>query len=242
MNSKEHFNTVGEEGLRGKIGESAYHNYANYVLRVVNPPKGSSLLDLGCGDGKMLRTIATMRPDLQLIGWDFADVKIAQAIAEAKDVTNVIYEVVDLKSEIPAGSQADNAYTFSVIQYFTPNEFGRLNRDVAKRRLSSAASIHHLSIPDLIKRPLLFQTDWLDRGQKSFTASVVHMLRMLAMDAKRRLINDLHYGDSYFHDADNLLRLSKEEFEGLVNRPSDSWYRFDIHLTRKAIEEHANHL
>lgn len=116
--SAEHFNQVDEDGLRGLQGEAAYLSYADYILRVTSPPPESTLLDLGCGDGRVLRKIADLRPDLRLIGWDFADQKIAQAREEGCGKKNLSYEMVDLKDVIPDGALADVAYSFSVIQYF----------------------------------------------------------------------------------------------------------------------------
>jgi cyclopropane fatty-acyl-phospholipid synthase-like methyltransferase len=235
QNSREHFNKVGEEGLRGRSGVSAYRDYAEYILQVTAPPEGARALDLGCGDGRVVRAIADLRPDLHLVGWDLADEKIAQARGESAKHKNIEFEVVDLKGTLPGEAKFDIAYSFSVIQYFTVAEYVRLNTELVSKRMDSKGRIHHLSIPDLSKRYVLFHADWLDRGSPTNMSTYVHLIKMLIVDIKRRVVGDRRYGDSLFHDPEELKAQKIPGMSSATSRPSDSWYRFDVCLRKQSI-------
>jgi len=225
-----HFNSVSEEGLRGLTGESGALVYAEYILAKIRPPVGARILDLGCGDGRVLSQIAAIRPDLQCVGFDFADAQIAKAKTEA--LSNMTYHVVDLKSEIPRIDPADIAFSFSVAQYFTMAELCESTRNCMSSCLSAVGIIYHLSIPDLSKRVCLFHDTWLNFAERHPAASAWNLLKMTLVDAKRRTRNDNRYGGSFFHDAGKLVKLYGSEFLTEVQRPSDSWYRFDLVVKR----------
>ncbi len=232
--ARTHFEAVGEEGLRGITGEIGALGYADYILRTLYPPAGAKVVDLGCGDGHVLNAIAQNRPDLKCRGVDFAASKLEQARTESAHLSNVNYLWADLKDDLPDMEAADLVYSFSVIQYFTPDEFVALNQRIRKCGLlaSPGAKIFHLSIPDLLKRPFLFHVAWLDQGSPTVWKSYIHMLQMSLMDLKRRITDDRRYGGSYFHDPNELECLTTPEFNVKINRPSDSWYRFDICLIK----------
>ena len=224
------FNEAGEEGLRGKAGELGCAEYAAYILDQLKPANGSRLLDLGCGDGRVLRTISRWRPDLKCLGLDFAEAQIVKAVEESIQCPNLEFRVADLKSPVPFAWLADLAFSFSVIQYFTPREFVEMNLGIAKSLLKPGGAIHHLSIPDIAKRPLLFHATWLDAGSQNPWAAFLHFLRMSAVDCKRRFTGDRAYGNALFHDPCELESLSSHHFQAKIQCPSDSWYRFDIRL------------
>jgi trans-aconitate methyltransferase len=228
-NSKEWFDSVGDEGLRGLIGEPAYLHYAAYILDSIKPKEGCTVIDLGCGDGAVVQAMSVLRPDLKLEGWDFSEKQIEKARRTAGERGHLAFSVVDLKSVISQSTQADCFFSFSVIQYFSVQEFSALNEKLTSQ-LKPGGTISHLSIPDLAKRALLFQSDWLDRSDRSPIASALHVMKMLAVDAKRRLFGDRSYGTSLFHDPSELACCVPGSMSAEIRRPSDSWYRFDIHL------------
>lgn len=59
---------------------------ASFLLRHV--PASGKLLELGCGEGKILRTISRARPALQLIGCDVRDVPPADDAFEFRHMTS----------------------------------------------------------------------------------------------------------------------------------------------------------
>ena len=228
-NSREWFDAVGEEGLRGLQGQAGCIHYANYILQAIRPGREVRLVDLGCGDGGVAQAIAIMRPDLQIEGWDFSGQQIEKARAACAGMPNIKFRQIDLKSTIPSGQPVDHFFSFSVIQYFSVGDFAALNKSL-RDHLTPRGTISHLSIPDLGKRALLFQADWLDRGSASPLQAAVLFLKMLAVDAKRRIVGNRVYGSSLFHCPEELGRCAPDGMSAKISRPSDSWYRFDIHF------------
>ena len=70
---REKFNAAAEGDLRGLTGEVGCLTIGDYILRRAAPPNAARSLDLGCGDGGVLKAIARLRPDLECVGVDFAD-------------------------------------------------------------------------------------------------------------------------------------------------------------------------
>ena len=228
-NSQEWFDAVGEQGLRGLQGQAGCIHYADYILQAISPGRDARLVDLGCGDGGVAQAMAIMRPDVQIEGWDFSGQQIEKARAACAGLQNIKFRQVDLKSPIPSGEPVGHFFSFSVIQYFSVEEFAALNTNL-RARLAPGGAISHLSIPDLGKRALLFQADWLDRGNATPFKAAVQFLKMLAVDAKRRIVGSRRYGSSLFHCPEELARCAPDGMSAKITRPSDSWYRFDIHF------------
>lgn len=228
-NSRAWFDATGEDGLRGLKGQAGCIHYADYILGAIRPKFEARLIDLGCGDGCIAQAMAMMRPDLQIEGWDFSSQQIEKAVAASTGHRNLNFRRIDLKSPIPAGEPAEHFFSFSVIQYFSVTEFATLNKSL-RERLTSGGTISHLSIPDLGKRALLFQADWLDKGNSSPLMAALHLLKMLAVDAKRRFVGNRCYGSSLFQCPEELAQCAPEGMSADISRPSDSWYRFDIHF------------
>lgn len=227
------FNASDEAGLRGVKGEVGCLFLADYILGRIGPPPNGRILDFGCGDGRVLAAVRCLRPDLTCVGIDFAEQLIAQAQAENTDTPGLDFHVRNLlKSDLALG-EFDRIYSFSVIQYFSPPHFQSLN--IALRPgLRAQGEVFHLSIPDLTKRVVLFQDDYLDHRARSPLAAACRLLLLTLVDTKRRLTGDRRYGNSLFHDAAELTDLVEPEFRARVVRPSDSWYRFDLHLIPQA--------
>ena len=223
------FNASDEAGLRGVKGEVGCLFLADYILGRIAPPTDGRVLDFGCGDGRVLAAVRRLRPDLTCVGVDFAEKLINQAQAESAGMPGLAFHVRDvLKDELALG-EFDRIYSFSVIQYFSPPRFRTLNLAL-RAGLHTKGEVFHLSIPDLSKRVVLFQADYLNQRAPSPLAAACRFLLMTLVDTKRRLTGDRRYGDSLFHDAAELAALVGPEFLARVVRPSDSWYRFDLQL------------
>jgi SAM-dependent methyltransferase len=77
-----------------------------YVLRHL--PRRGRVLELGCGEGKVLRTLARERPGLQLIGCDVRDVP----------PPDYSYEFRRIRERIPAGdAELDAALFVDVLEH-----------------------------------------------------------------------------------------------------------------------------
>ena len=224
------FNRAEEDGLRGVAGESGCLYIADYILRRIEPPQNGRILDLGCGDGRVLRAMHNLRPDLYCVGVDFAEQKVAQANAENKMTDSLSFETKDLRhDDVESLGRFSRIFSFSVIQYLKPKEFVGLNRRLQGALLPDG-TLSHLSIPDLAKRVVLFQNDFLNHTPCGPLQSAIHFLKMAIVDYKRRMAHDRHYGNSLFHAAEELAAISRPAFHTEIVRPSDSWYRFDAIL------------
>ena len=227
---REHFNTVGEEGLRNARGELGYLSLASHILKAIAPPQGARVLDLGCGDGRVVAALHQLRPDLECVGVDFAEKLIAQAQAEQSGKPGLTFHVRDLARDEVALGAFDCIYSFSVMQYLQPAQYAALNTRLLPA-LRPGGRVFHLSIPDVSKRVLLFMDDYLNQPSRSWAAATFTLCKVILVDVKRRLIGDRRYGDSVFHDAVELAALSAPRFQAEIIRPGDSWYRFDLRLT-----------
>lgn len=227
---REHFNAGGEESLRGLTGPVSHLHYADYILRQIEPAQGARVLDMGCGDGAVLAAAKHLRPDLECVGVDFAPAQIAKARAAYGGRPGLAFAVCDVALEPLETGAFDRIFSFSVVQYLTPADFALVCRKL-RGATRSGGGIAHLSIPDLRKRALMFQESFLNDRAVEPVRAWLHLQKMLLVDLKRRWAGDRRYGsDSLFHDAEELAGLCPPEFATRIVRPSDSWYRFDLHL------------
>ena len=234
MNSyRELFNKADEAALRGVKGEVGCLFLADYILARIAPPPNGRVLDFGCGDGRALAAVRRLRPDLTCVGIDFAEKLVAQAQAENAGTPGLAFHERDLLKDELALGEFDRIYSFSVIQYFSHPHFQSLNLAL-RTGLRANGEVFHLSIPDLTKRVVLFQDDYLNQRTRSPLAAAARLILMTLVDVKRRLTGDCRYGDSHFHDAEELAALAGPEFRARILRPSDSWYRFDLQLVPQA--------
>ena len=230
---REKFNAATEADLRGLEGDVGCLTLGDYILRRSVPPNAGRVLDLGCGDGAVLKAIARLRPDLECVGVDFAAKLIERARADCPPT--VTFHVAELAGSLPEGlGSFDRIVSFSVLQYLAPEAVAELCRRL-RGSLKSGGRIAHLSIPDLSKRLLMFQDSHLNaRPARTWFAGKLNLLHMAAVDLKRRLAGDCRYGDQgFFHDAEGLAARCSDQFAATVVRPSDSWYRFDLLLEPK---------
>jgi len=76
-----------------------------------NPKNAYSLIDVGCGDGEMLRKLClyfrSKNLEVSLIGMDLNEKAIALAEASSKDFPEISYSVLDVLSEDITALQAD---------------------------------------------------------------------------------------------------------------------------------------
>lgn len=227
------FNEAGESNLRGVLGDAGCLSLATYILGRSSPPSCSRVLDLGCGDGAVLKAIARLRPDLDCVGVDFAAKLIERAKRECPPT--VSFHVADLAVQLPDGlGLFDRIVSFSVLQYQAPIEIPKMCQRL-RENLKVDGRIIHLSIPDLSKRVLMFHDSFLNVcAGRTWAAGKLNLLYLTGMDLKRRISRNRSYGDEgYFHDGEELAALCSEQFVASIQRPSDSWYRFDLLLHPK---------
>lgn len=230
---RERFNAASEADLRGVAGDTGCLALADYILQRADPPHEARVLDLGCGDGAVLKAIARLRPDLECVGIDFAAKLIERAAVDCPP--RVSFHVAEIASDLPRGLGAfDRIVSFSVLQYLAPGEIAGLCGRL-RGSLKHEGRIVHLSIPDLSKRLLLFHDSYLNcHPAGNWLGGKLNLLHLTAVDLKRRLTDDRSYGDNgFFHAGEDLAARCSGQFKATVLRPSDSWYRFDLLLDPK---------
>ena len=84
-----HFNSFDASKLRGLVSENSAIGYAAYVLDRLAPQKGSTMLDLGCGDGLMMHAMLTLRPDLHIDG-----IELSPKLTERAKINNPESEIL----------------------------------------------------------------------------------------------------------------------------------------------------
>lgn len=88
------------------------------VLGQLEPWSFDSLIDVGCGDGRFLRELATERPSVDALGIDYSERSIAMARGMNPDLD---YEVVDLVSE-DLDRTCDVATAVEVFEHIQPDD------------------------------------------------------------------------------------------------------------------------
>jgi 2-polyprenyl-3-methyl-5-hydroxy-6-metoxy-1,4-benzoquinol methylase len=88
------------------------------VLDQLEPWSFDSLIDVGCGDGRFLRELATERPSVDALGIDYSERSIAMARGMNPDLD---YEVVDLLSD-EVGREFDIATAVEVLEHIPPDD------------------------------------------------------------------------------------------------------------------------
>lgn len=82
---------------------------ANLISK--NPKNTHSLIDVGCGDGEMLRSLClyfrSKNLEVSLMGIDLNEKAIAMAEASSKDFPEISYSVMDVLSQDTASLKAD---------------------------------------------------------------------------------------------------------------------------------------
>lgn len=218
---KDHFDHADENMLRGKNTEYAHLSYCFYVLETCRPKLNAKILDLGCGDGAITRSIKKIRPDLQIYGVDISPVLIEKAIENSEDI---VYETANVVEEdYFAEIRLDCIYSFSFIQYLNEDDFSKLMAALPAK-LNKDGRVCHLSIPDIKKRYLYYTFCYLNQGQGNIVSLAKGLAEFLLTIRAPRMAD----GVSPWHDGDKLINTLPATLAAEAKKPSDSWYRFDL--------------
>jgi len=147
---KEWFDDYLEDKLRGLSGENTVGYLAHYLKRFMDSGvnmDGAKVLEIGCGDGKVTQHLANIFPNTYFLAIDFSENNIR--IAEKDYVAeNIQYEVANVATDKWSPlSQYDLIFSFSVVQYFDPFSYRKLQEKLF-RNLAVGGVIIHMSIPD----------------------------------------------------------------------------------------------
>ena len=215
-----HFNSYDASKLRGLVSENSAIRYAAYVLDRIAPHKGSTMLDIGCGDGVMMHAMLMLRPDLYIDG-----IELSPKLTELAKINNPESEILcgnimgmDI-SNIP--KKYDYVFSFSFLQYIPAKDIAHLQSRIQDFVLNNGVIVH-CSIPD--KRFRLCTTvvtQLRKRGNLGLLiAPIMHILYIL--------YHKNRYGvGGFWHDPIGLEKTLTSLGEINVLE-SDVYYRFDI--------------
>ncbi len=203
--------------LRGNNSESGLIAYATYILERLSPPHGASILDLGCGDGKILEKIIEIRPDLKCFGIDISPKLIKQAIDNTCQCHFEVGNVLDLK---PFNEKFDIIFSFGLVQYIKHNDFIDLNRALLAK-IKDNGIVCHLSIPDNRKKKIAVLSVL---SEKHSTLLSILMLFLVHPFFKYNFFED----GSLWHNPMRLVKQMNTFSLSTISYPADLWYRFNM--------------
>lgn len=206
--------------LRGLVSENSAIGYAAYVLDKTAPPNGATMLDLGCGDGLIMRAMLFLRPDLHIDA-----IELSPKLTELAKINNPKSEIIcgnvmgmDL-TNIP--KKYNYIFSFSFLQYIPAKEIIQLQSRM-QDLLFDKGMIVHCSIPDKRFRLVTTIITQLRRRGKVglLIAPVLHILYIL--------YHRNRYGTGgFWHDPVRILQALAPSGQVKV-LTSDVYYRFDI--------------
>lgn len=215
-----HFNSFDASKLRGLVSENSVIGYAAYVLDRVAPHKGATMMDVGCGDGLMMRAMLILRPDLHIDG-----IELSPKLTELAKINNPESDILcgnimgmDI-SNIP--KKYDYVFSFSFLQYIPAKDVGHLQSRIQALVLDNGVIVH-CSIPDKRFRLVpTIVTQLRKRGNVGLLiAPIMHILYIL--------YHKNRYGlGGFWHNPVGIEKALSSSGEINV-LASDVYYRFDI--------------
>lgn len=216
---KDFYETAKELDIRGKNSNEAIYSYAYFILDSIKLSKGR-ILDVGCGDGKIMAAISAINPSIEIDGIELSESlsKTARALNPYSQIHNT--DALNAKLD----HKYDRIFSFSFAQYLTLEQQLILNR-----KLYLCLSEHgdericHLSIPDFGLKNAAFYVEYAKRRR------LWRLPIRFFLNAIRR---SKQYGvdGGMYHNPRDIVNSHKDEFQVTINRDSDSFYRFDYEL------------
>ena len=208
--------------LRGNNSESGMMAYSSYILEQLSPNLGSNILDLGCGDGKILQKIIEIRPDLECFGLDISPKLIKQAIDDNCHCHFEVGNVLDIR---PFKRKFDIIFSFGLAQYIKHNDFIELNRTLLTM-IKDDGMVCHLSIPDNRKKNIAI-LNVLSEKHSTFLSILI--LLFVSLFFKYKFFKD----GSLWHNPIKLVKVMNSFSHATIRFPADLWYRFNMIIIKK---------
>lgn len=225
---KKFFNGSNENLLRNSIKNVVDEHLTHYELRIgeiLNNNKVKRILDVGCGEGKVLSSFAKRYPEIEFIGIDISSQNIKTAKKDFS-LENTSYYNLNIIDGFQGLGKFDLIFSFSLIQYFDHISSINLSKSL-QFILNPNGFIVHMSIPDI-----RYRKKHLKPKNFSFLNYTLFLARLILILIKKKKNYDKN---SFWWDA----KILKKHYEGpdtsVEILPSDSWYRFD--LIFKSIEK-----
>jgi cyclopropane fatty-acyl-phospholipid synthase-like methyltransferase len=219
---KEHFENSTENQLRGNSTPAAINNYAQFILEKLQISEGR-ILDVGCGDGRIMEQIQKINPKLSIDG-----VELTSTLSNTARLLNPKSEIFNQNAiNLDSKKKYDRIFSFGFAQYLSSKQFLDLNnRLVLFLTKVEGAKIVHLSIPDWGLRNANYYVEYAKQNR-------------LFLFPGRFILNAINFKRSYgndgsrYHDPRELTKMHNQNFLVEISRESDSYYRFDIQLKKR---------
>lgn len=197
-------------------------HYNLRMKKILMNPKINIILDLGCGDGKILKMFAMQYPKKKFIGFDLSKKNI-QVARKENFLPNITYIQGDAAKRINVRGKVDLIFSFSVIQYFDLENLEKLIKN-SNLIIKNNTHLIHMSIPDVHFRKKM-QLVFL-HNNLNFRNLLLFPIRFL----KEKFFNkkNKYYEFSYWYSKSKLISQYRLYFSKVICLKSDSWYRFDI--------------
>lgn len=91
---------------------------------VINYYQFKNILEVGCGEGRVLRRLRERYPEVNLSGIDVSDLIIQEA-RERSINSNIDFEVVDLRNIVEIKEKYDLVFTRTCLMHFLDDEIAR---------------------------------------------------------------------------------------------------------------------
>jgi cyclopropane fatty-acyl-phospholipid synthase-like methyltransferase len=217
-----YFDASNEELLRSTdegVDEKHLSHYENRLGKYLKDPNVKKILDLGCGEGKILKEFASRHPDKEFVGVDLSSSNINLA-KEKFQIENVKYFVADVSTSIKSLGEFDLIYSFSLIQYFDTQVSQDLVNNISTI-LRTKGVLVHMSIPDDVH---YFRTLVPEKLNLLIILKIFLKMLLTVNNSKHRI-----YGRNGFWWSKSLMMdIHKSKYRKTICLPSDSWYRFDF--------------
>jgi len=215
-------NAIGTD-IRRIDSEYGHLIYAAYLLDALNAPNGARILEIGCGDGVIMRKMAELRPDLEFWGVDISQAMIKKSMLANPESNFLVANVADA---IPINETFDIVFSFSVGQYLQQEDVVTCCIDCT-RLLRKEGKIFHFAIPNRCQHLPKLINDYLLRG----SSKTIAILKSAYHTATNK--DNIYYEDgSFWHSSIIIAQELRERLSAMYKikvQPSEiSWFRFDL--------------
>jgi len=127
-----------------------YVSTIEFLLGKLEPETLSSVVDIGCGDGRFSRELAVAKSDCKITGVDYSQKAVGLAAAMNPDIENLTFKSVDITGGHDLG-RFDTAMLMEVFEHVPLSDTANFMSGV--RSLLNNGGILHLTVPHQ-NRPL----------------------------------------------------------------------------------------
>lgn len=121
-----------------------YISTIEFLLEKIAVRQFTSVIDIGCGDGRFSQELASRLPIDKVCGVDYSSQAIALAKAMNPDMDGLDYVQADITADHNLGKY-DAAFLMEVFEHIPPSETGVFLKSV--RRLLNTDGVLHLTVP-----------------------------------------------------------------------------------------------